>query len=50
MKIATTLYESFHFRLKNHRNPLITDIPAITIPGDPEKHLEYKWCRDLLVE
>ncbi|KAF0761902.1 Uncharacterized protein FWK35_00008402, partial [Aphis craccivora] len=46
--VAKTHYKIFHNRLLNHRNPLMHYISSSTIPGNPPKRLNRKWCRNLL--
>ncbi|KAF0711856.1 Uncharacterized protein FWK35_00038994 [Aphis craccivora] len=48
--VAKTLYKRFHSNLFNHRNPLISNLSTLSVPGDPGRRLKGKWCRDLLTE
>jgi hypothetical protein len=48
--IAKTFYKRMHSNLKNHRNPLISKLSSLTIPGDPRSRLKRIWCRDLLLD
>ncbi|KAL4132544.1 hypothetical protein QTP88_009673 [Uroleucon formosanum] len=47
--VAKTFYRRFNFNLQNHKNPLIKELASINIPGNPQKRLKRRWCRDLLV-
>uniref|UniRef100_A0A2S2R1P0 Putative RNA-directed DNA polymerase n=1 Tax=Sipha flava TaxID=143950 RepID=A0A2S2R1P0_9HEMI len=46
--VANT-YRRFNFNIQNHKNPLIKELASINIPGNPQKRLKRRWCRDLLV-
>jgi len=46
--VAKTLYKRFHSNISNHRNPLISNLSVLNIPGDPGRGLKRKWCRGLL--
>ncbi|KAF0709388.1 Uncharacterized protein FWK35_00030205, partial [Aphis craccivora] len=45
---ARIFYTRFHKRLHSHPNPLINDLSILTLPGNPNRRLKRKWCRDLL--
>jgi hypothetical protein len=45
---ARIFYTRFHKRLQTHPNPLIKDFSIRTLPGNPNRRLKRKWCRDLL--
>jgi len=45
---ARIFYTRFHKQLQTHSNPLIKDLSILTLPGNPNRKLKRKWCRDLL--
>ena len=45
---ARIFYTRFHKKLQTHSNPLIKDLYILTLPGNPNRRLKRKWCRDLL--
>jgi len=46
---AKSYYKRFHLRLPSHPSPLARDLSTLTIPGNPPRRLNRKWCRDLLI-
>jgi len=41
-------YKRFFDRLENHPNPLIKELHTFSLPGNPQRRLKRKWCRDHL--
>lgn len=46
---ASLFYKRFFVRLVNHSNPLIKELYTPTLPGNPQRRLKRKWCRDHLM-
>lgn len=47
-KEAKEYYRRFHACTLSHPNPLVRNLANPTIPGNPQRRLKRKWCRDLL--
>ena len=47
--LAQTRYQSFHSKLHNHSNPLVSQLSSHSIPDDPLRRLKRRWPRDLLI-
>lgn len=43
---AKAHYKRFHCRLSTNHNPLIRNLAAPSIPGNPPRRLKRNWCRD----
>ncbi|KAF0760718.1 Uncharacterized protein FWK35_00010453 [Aphis craccivora] len=41
--VAKIFYKRMHSNLRDHRNPLISDLSVPTIPGDPRRRLKRTW-------
>jgi hypothetical protein len=42
------LYTRFNKQLQTYPNPFINDLSISTLPGNPNRRLKRKWCRDHL--
>ena len=46
-EMSSIIHKRYRLRLENHPNPLIAALNAQTIPGNPQRRLKRRWCRDL---
>ncbi|KAF0683293.1 zinc finger MYM-type protein 6-like, partial [Aphis craccivora] len=48
--VAIYSYKRYRSRLTNHPNPHILALNSANIPGNPQRRLKRRWCRDLINE
>ncbi|VVC42838.1 Endonuclease/exonuclease/phosphatase,Reverse transcriptase domain [Cinara cedri] len=47
-RLAHQYYKIFHNKLSKNKNPLISQMSSLTIPGNPIRRLKRKWPRESL--
>ncbi|CAH1393798.1 unnamed protein product [Nezara viridula] len=47
--LAQSRYLSFHNKLQNHPNSLVSNLASSSIPDNPPRRLKRRWPRDLLI-